>query len=49
MSHEPWRSEMQPSDADCTAVEQANVVADGSEETVFDWEDVRDYDLGEGD
>jgi hypothetical protein len=49
MSHEPWHSELNPSEADCTTVEPASAVADGSEETVFDWEDVRDYDLGEGD
>lgn len=49
MSHEPWRTELNPGETDCTAVEQTSILSDGSEETVFDYEDVRDYDLGEGD
>ena len=48
MSHEPWGSESNPNEADC-AVEPTSAVSDGSEETVCDFEDVRDYDLGEGD
>jgi hypothetical protein len=41
-----------PTDPDLIEREPANLTADGSEETLSDLdleEDVRDYDLGEGD
>ena len=47
MSHEPWSSELNPNEVE--SVPQVGVLSDGTEETVFDYEDVRDYDLGEGD
>jgi hypothetical protein len=37
-----------PMDAVSPASEQSATV-DGADDTVFDYEDVRDYDLGEGD
>lgn len=46
MAHEPWQSEVE---SNANLVEETSQVSDGSEETLFDYEDVRDYDLGEGD
>jgi len=48
MSHESWHNTPNPTEADYT-VEPTGAVTDGSEETVCDFDDVRDYDLGEGD
>jgi hypothetical protein len=45
MSHEPWGNELNPTEVD-GGVPQT-VTADGTDETYFD--EVRDYDLGEGD
>jgi hypothetical protein len=49
MSQESWRNVENPNETDCCDVQETDLVADGSEETIFDYEDVRDYDLGEGD
>ena len=38
-----------PGDAPAVEVAVDDVAADGSEETLFDDGEVRDYDLGEGD